>query len=69
MLSKLSSSIYPEYASAYKLMTGKKENSLYQRMTSASVIKLDKEVATIRHLDREINVSQRKNKIIKIQKL
>jgi len=55
MLSKLSSSIYPEYASAYKLMTGKKENSLYQRMTSASVIKLNKEVATIRHLDREIN--------------
>ncbi|KAE9553525.1 hypothetical protein FO519_003274 [Halicephalobus sp. NKZ332] len=57
MLSKLSPSIYPEYAKAYKLMTGKRENVLYERVTSASVIKLSKRVATIRVMDKEIHES------------
>uniref|UniRef100_A0A914Z7Y7 L-ornithine N(5)-monooxygenase n=1 Tax=Panagrolaimus superbus TaxID=310955 RepID=A0A914Z7Y7_9BILA len=32
MLSKLSATIYPEYAQAYKLMTGKEKNPLYERI-------------------------------------
>uniref|UniRef100_A0AC34Q2P1 Uncharacterized protein n=1 Tax=Panagrolaimus sp. JU765 TaxID=591449 RepID=A0AC34Q2P1_9BILA len=51
MLSKLSSSIYPEYASAYKLMTGKTNNDLYQKLTSSSVVKLNKKTATIQTAD------------------
>jgi hypothetical protein len=36
MLSKLSSTIYPEYAQAYKLMTGREKNPLYERITQAT---------------------------------
>lgn len=32
MLSKLSATIYPEYAQAYKLMTGKEKNPMYERI-------------------------------------
>lgn len=47
MLSKLSTSIYPEYSKMYKLMTGKATNELYTRITSGAVKKLDKHVAII----------------------
>lgn len=47
MLSKLSGTIYPEYAQAYKLMIGKDHNPLYQKITQGTVKDVDANVVSL----------------------